>query len=85
MRNVLPKIKPYSLSIKLGLPGERTFKSSLCVTDFTVSSPNFVHSMSFDTQNDDISLTDHSALHLDHRPRGLIKNKVLRGDLYRLS
>ena len=65
-QNILPKIKTYSLSIKIGLPGKRTFKSSLCVTDFTVSSPNFICSEPFDTKNEDISLPDNSALHLDH-------------------
>ena len=67
IQNILPKIKTYSLSIKIGLPGKRTFKSSLCVTDFTVSSPNFIRSVPFDTQNEDISLPGHSALHLDHK------------------
>ena len=67
MRNILPKIKTYPLSIKIGLPGKRTFKSSLCVTDFTVPSSNFICSEPFDTQNEDISLPDHSALHLDHK------------------
>ena len=67
MQNILPKIKTYSQSVKIGLPGKGTFKSSLCVTDFTASSPNFVRSEPFNTQNEDISLPDHSALHLDHR------------------
>ena len=67
MENILPKIKTDSLPIKIGLPGKRAFKSSLCVTDFTVSSPNFIRSEPFDTQNEDISLPDHSALHLDHK------------------
>ena len=67
MQNVLPKIKTYSLSIKIGLPEKRTFKLSLCVTDFTVSSPNFILSEPFETQNEDISLPSHSALHLDPR------------------
>ena len=44
-----------------------TFKSSLCVTYFTVSSPNFIRREPFNTQNEDISLPDHSALHLDHK------------------
>ena len=51
----------------MGLPGKRTFKSSLCVTDFVVLSLNFIRSEPFDTQNEDISLPDHSALHLDYR------------------
>ena len=51
----------------MGLPGKRTFKSSLCVTDFVVLSLNFICSEPFDTQNEDISLPDHSALHLDHK------------------
>ena len=38
----------------------------MCV-DFTVSSPKFIRSEPFDTQNEDISLPDHSALHLDHK------------------
>ena len=67
IQNIPPKIKTYSLSIKIGLPEKRSFKSSLCVTYFTVSSPNFIRSESFDTQNQDISLPDHSALHLDHK------------------
>ena len=62
VKNILPKIKTYSLSIKIGLPGKRTFKSFLCVANFTVSSPNFICSELFDTQNEDISLPDHSAL-----------------------
>ena len=60
MQNVLPKIKTYS-------PRKKTFKSSLCVADFTVSSPNFIRNEPFDTQNEDISSPDHSALHLDHK------------------
>ena len=67
IQNILPKIKTYSLSIKIGLPGKRAFKSSLCVTDFTVLSLNFILSEPFDTQNEDISLLDHSALHVDHK------------------
>ena len=67
IQNILPTIKTSCLSIKIGLPGKRAFKSSLCVTDFTVSSPNFILSGPFDTQNEDISLPDHSALHLDHK------------------
>ena len=67
MKNILPKIKTYSLSIKIGLPGKRSFKSSLCATDFTVSSPSFIRSEPFDTQNEDLSLSDHSALHLEHK------------------
>ena len=67
MQNILPKIKSYSLFIKIGLPRKRTLKSSLCVTDFTVSSTNFIRSEPFDTRNGNISLPDHSALHLDHR------------------
>ena len=64
MQNILPKIKTYSLSIKIGLPRKRTFKSSLYVTDFTKLLPNFIRSEPFDTQNEDISLPDHNALHL---------------------
>ena len=57
MQNILPKIKISSLSIiKVGLPGKRTFKSSLSLTDFIVPSPNFIGSEPFDTQNGDISL-----------------------------
>ena len=56
MQNILPKIKTSSLSIKVGLPGKRTFKSSLSVTDFIVPRPNFIGSEPFDTQNGDISL-----------------------------
>ena len=67
MENILKKIKTYSLSIKIGLPGKRTFKSSLCVTDFTGSLLNFIRSEPFDTLHEDISLPDRSALHLDHR------------------
>ena len=67
MQNMLPKIKIYSLSIMIGLTGKRTFKSSLCVTYFTVSSPNFIRREPFNTQNEDISLPDHSALHLGHK------------------
>ena len=67
IQNILPMIKVYSLSIKRGLPGKRTFKPSLRVTGFTVSSPNFILSEQFHTQNEDISLPDHSALHLDHK------------------
>ena len=66
IQNML-KIKSYSLSIKIGLPGKRAFKSSLCVTDFTGSLPNFILSQPFVTQNEDIILPDHSALHLDHK------------------
>ena len=32
--------KTYSLSTKIGLPGKRTFRSSLCVNDFTASMAN---------------------------------------------
>ena len=39
----------------------------LCVTNFPVSLPNFIRSELFDTQNEDISLPDHSALYLDHK------------------
>ena len=67
LQNILPKIKTYSLSIKIELPGKRTFMSSLCVTDFIVSSPSLIRSEPFYTQNEDISLPDHSASHLDHR------------------
>ena len=83
MQNILPKIKISSLSIiKVGLPGKRTFKSSLSLTDFIVPSPNFIGSEPFDTQNGDISLLhylvyyswlqfisllDYSFLHLDHK------------------
>ena len=67
MQNILPKIKTYSLSIEIELPEKRTFKSSLCVTGFTVSSPNSILSEPFDTQNEDVTLPDHSALHLDHK------------------
>ena len=57
MQNILPKIKISSLSIiKVGLPGKRTFKSSLSLTGFIVPSPNFIGSEPFDTQNGDISL-----------------------------
>ena len=63
---MLRTIKTYSLSSKTGLPGKTTFKSSLCVTDFTVASLNFIHSEPFDSRNEDISLPGHSALHLDH-------------------
>ena len=69
----------------IGLTGKRTFKSSLCVTYFTVSSPNFIRREPFNTQNEDISLPDHSALHLDHKylqqlqRLGLIINKVIEG------
>ena len=66
-QNKLPKIKTYSLSIKIGLPGKRDFKSSLCLTDFTVSLPKFIPSEPFDTQNKDYSLPDHSDLNLDHK------------------
>ena len=67
MQNMLPKIKISSLSIMIGLPGKRSFKSSLCVTYFTASSPNFIRRGPFNTQNEDISLPDHSALHLGHK------------------
>ena len=66
MQNMLPKIKTYSLSIKIKLPGKRTFKSSLCMTDFIVSSPNLIRSELYEIQNEDISLPDHRALRLDH-------------------
>ena len=62
IQNILPKMKTYSLSIKIGLPGKRTFKSSLCVL-----LPNFIRSEPFDTQNEDISLPNQSTLHLDHK------------------
>ena len=65
MQHILPKTKAYFLSIKKGLPGKRTFKSSLCVIDFTVSLPKFIRSEPSDIQNEDISFLDHSALHLD--------------------
>ena len=67
MPNILPKIKTYSLFIKIELPGKRTLKSSLCVPDSTVTSSNFIRSEPFDTQNEDISLVDHSVLHLDYK------------------
>ena len=62
IQNILPKMKTYSLSIKIGLPGKRTFKSSLWVL-----LPNFIRSEPFDTQNEDISLPNQSTLHLDHK------------------
>ena len=62
IQNILPKMKTYFLSIKIGLPGKRTFKSSLCVL-----LPNFICSEPFDTQNEDISLPNQSTLHLDHK------------------
>ena len=64
---MLPKIKGYSLSIKIVLPGQRTFKSFLCVTDLTVLSPSFFCNVPFDIQNKGINLLDHSALHLDYK------------------
>ena len=67
MQNILPEIKTYLLSIKIGLARTRTFKSSLCVTDFTVSSSNFIRYEPFDTQKMDISLLEHKVLHLDHK------------------
>ena len=67
MQNIHPKVKIYSLSIKIGLPGKRNFKSSVCVTVFPVSSVNFIRSEPFDTQNEDISLPDHGAFHLDNK------------------
>ena len=67
IQNILPKIKTYSLSIKIRLPAKRAFKSSLCVTDFTVSLPKFILSEPLDTQNEDISLPEHSASHLDRK------------------
>ena len=91
MQNILPEIKTYVLSIKIGLARKRTFKSSLCVTDFTVSSSNFIRCEPFDTQKMDISLLEHKVLHLDHkylwqlqRP-GLTNNEVLGRDLQHLS
>ena len=67
MQSIFPKTKTYSLSIKIGLPEKRTFKPSLCVTDFTVLSSNFIRSEPFDTQNEYINVLDHTALHLDHK------------------
>ena len=42
MQNILPKIKTYSLFIKIALPGRRSFKSSLYVSDLSVLLPNFI-------------------------------------------
>ena len=67
MQNILPKIKTYSLSIKIGLSGKRTYKSCLCATDFTLSSPNYIRSEPFGSQNDDISLPQRRALHLGYK------------------
>ena len=67
MQNTFPKIKTNSLSIKIELPGKRNSKPSLCVNDFTASPSNFISSEPLDTQNEDISLPDHSASHLDHK------------------
>ena len=39
IQNILPKIKTYSLCIKIGLQGKRNFKSFLYTTDFTVRRP----------------------------------------------
>ena len=67
IQHILPKIKTYLLSIKIRLTEKGTFKSFLCATDITVSLPNFICSEPFDTQNEDVSLLDHSDLHLDHK------------------
>ena len=67
MQNIIPKIKAYFLSVRIRLPGKKFFKSSLCVTDFTVSSPSFIRNEPFETQNEDINLPVHSDLHLDHK------------------
>ena len=66
MQNIVKKTKTYSLPIKITLPEKRTFKSSSCVTDFTVPLANFIRSEPFDTLHEDISLPYHRALHLDH-------------------
>ena len=65
MQNIPPKIKDYSLSIKI--TEKKTIKSFLCVTDFNVSLPNFICREPFNTETENINLLDHSALHLDHK------------------
>ena len=67
IQHVLPKIKNYSLSIKIGLPRKKTFKLYFCVPDITVSLPNFICSEPFYTENEVINLLDHNDIHLDHK------------------
>ena len=64
MQNIFSKIQTYSILIKLGLQGKRTFKSSLWVTDFTASSPNFIHS---ETLIPRMSILVYQTIHLDHK------------------